>query len=426
MANLDVTTLQLLRSREEYNKYNRRIPKGLLDVMTVALLKDYGRYYNDHPEHNWIDPDAFRSVFYGTYHPTLSDEQRAHYNGVLNACLKSSPDDAVRKNYINNLIEQETATKIAELLTEYNDGADINYIYELNRLLESADQELEKGEGTKFFDDDIGELLKVTQDLQGIEWRLLALRNHMRPMVGGDFGIIAGRPDTGKTSFIASEITHMAPQIPKTFGTDRPIIWFNNEGMGKRIKPRVYQAALDMTLTDMVKANTEGTLINSYKIAVDDIDRIRIVDVHGWWNYQVEEVIKQYRPAIVIYDMIDNIKFADGNSGARTDQVLEGMYQWARELCVKYDCIGIGTSQISTEGDDMLFPAMSMLKDSKTGKQGAVDFQIMIGRSNTHNTETVRGISIPKNKLRREGVQGDPRAEVIFDGNKARFRDALN
>jgi len=68
---------------------------------------------------------------------------------------------------------------------------------------------------------------------------------------------------------------------------------------------------------------------------------------------------------------------------------------------------------------------MSMLKDSKTGKQGAVDFQVMIGRSNLGGEE-VRGIGIPKNKLRREGMQGDPRAEVIFNGNTSRFTDACN
>ena len=422
---IDRTTLQILRSREEYNKYNRRIPKGLLDPITATVLKDYGRYYKDHPEHRWIDPDAFMTAFFGAYHPTLDAEQRALYTQTLKTCLKSSPDDAVRTNYINNLIEQETATRIAELLARYEDGEDINYLHELGKLTDAASSDIVRAEGPKFIDDDIGDLLKATEHLTGVEWRLLCLRNYMRPLIGGDFGIVAGRPDTGKTSFMASELTYMAPQLEGVFGKDRPIIWFNNEGPGKRIKPRLYQAALNLTLSDMVKRNQAGTLVQEYTDSINGIDNIRIIDIHGWWNYQVEEVIKEYKPALVVYDMIDNIKFADVSSGARTDQVLEGMYQWARELCVKYDCIGIGTSQISTEGDNLMFPLMSMLKDSKTGKQGAVDFQVMIGRSNLGGEE-VRGIGIPKNKLRREGMQGDPRAEVIFNGNTSRFTDACN
>jgi replicative DNA helicase len=150
------------------------------------------------------------------------------------------------------------------------------------------------------------------------------------------------------------------------------------------------------------------------------------MDIHDFWNYEVEEVIKKYNPALIVYDMIDNIKFAGQNAGARTDQVLESMYGWARKACVKYDAIGICTSQISNEGDGLLFPTMGMLKDSKTGKQGACDFQIMIGRSNDFNSEHTRGIGIVKNKLRVDGKPGDPRAEVIFDGNRSRYRDAIN
>jgi replicative DNA helicase len=99
------------------------------------------------------------------------------------------------------------------------------------------------------------------------------------------------------------------------------------------------------------------------------------------------------------------------------------MYQWARELCVKYDCIGIATSQISNEGDGLQFPTLPMLKDSKTGKQGANDFQLMIGASNDPGLGRVRYIGLPKNKLRREGGPSDPRATVKYEPELARYSD---
>jgi replicative DNA helicase len=90
---------------------------------------------------------------------------------------------------------------------------------------------------------------------------------------------------------------------------------------------------------------------------------------------------------------------------------------------VKYDCIGLATSQISNEGDGLQFPSLGMLKDSKTGKQGACDFQLMIGASNDPGLAPVRWLGLPKNKLRREGAKGDPRAEVQFQPQIARYAD---
>jgi replicative DNA helicase len=119
--------------------------------------------------------------------------------------------------------------------------------------------------------------------------------------------------------------------------------------------------------------------------------------------------------------MIDNIR--GFGSEARTDLQLEEMYKWARERSVKYDAIGLATSQISAEGDGLQFPTLSMLKDSKTGKQGACDFQLMIGASNDPNLEYSRYLSLPKNKLRRDGQPSDPRCEVRFQPNLARYED---
>lgn len=425
MSSLDVTVLQILREREAYEKYHRVIPEALLDPQTAAILKDYGRYYKDHKEHKRVDANAFKSAFFGAYHPKLNDDQRIQYRGILDTCLLPDVDPTVKANFINRVVEQDYASQMVELLRQYSDGEDVDILRQINQLAERAENELDRKTAATFIDDDIGELLAVDEHHTGLSWRLQCLHEHMRPMIAGDFGIVAGRPDTGKTSFLASELTWLAHQIPEAFNEDRPIVWFNNEGPGRRIKPRLYQAALDLSTRQMIELHAQGGLIPAYTKAVGAVDRIKIMDVHGFWNYEIEEVIKKSRPALIVYDMIDNLKFAGVNAGARTDQALEGMYQWARETAVKHEGIGVCTSQISVEGDGLLFPTISMLKDSKTGKQGACDFQIMIGRSHDFNAEHTRGIGIVKNKLRVDGKAGDPRAEVIFDGNRSRYRDAI-
>jgi replicative DNA helicase len=65
-----------------------------------------------------------------------------------------------------------------------------------------------------------------------------------------------------------------------------------------------------------------------------------------------------------------------------------------------------------------------MLKDSKTGKQGACDFQLMIGSISDPAFVYSRFLSLPKNKLMRPDGKKDPKAEVNFDPVRARYEDA--
>lgn len=64
-----------------------------------------------------------------------------------------------------------------------------------------------------------------------------------------------------------------------------------------------------------------------------------------------------------------------------------------------------------------------MLKDSKTGKQGACDFIIMLGASNDPGLASQRFIGLTKNKLRREGKPADPKQPVKFSPHIARIED---
>jgi replicative DNA helicase len=100
------------------------------------------------------------------------------------------------------------------------------------------------------------------------------------------------------------------------------------------------------------------------------------------------------------------------------------MYQWGRDLAVRFDCPIIATSQISADGDGECFPTLPMLKDSKTGKQGAADLIITIGTSNDPSLEAMRFIGTTKNKLRLEGRPQTPRAQMMMDATGGRYVSA--
>src|SRR5213075_2188881 len=113
----------------------------------------------------------------------------------------------------------------------------------------------------------------------------------------------AARPDKGKTSFVADTITDWAPQCVEFFGADRPILWLCNEGSGKRIIPRIYQAALGKDLYEIMAMSNAGELEAAYEKAIGAKHNfIRVKDAHGMSMAQIEQVVDAMNPCVVVYD----------------------------------------------------------------------------------------------------------------------------
>lgn len=413
---IDLNLLRLLKYRENFYKTYPRVPHSAIDKQTVVILGSMAEYFGKFPDHAKVDLATFYPMFRAK-HPKLDEKQAAAYGKVFRSMATDLPKDK-EQAILNSMFELRLGADLAKLLTDYEEGDVANIHIELARL----NDEFKKDSGLRgidFLKDDINDLLQQEIDDSGLRWRLQCLNDSVRGLRPGDFGIIAGRPDKGKTTFLASEMTYMGPQLED----DKTIIWLNNEGPGNRIMPRLYQSTLGMTMSQMIAYSKQNNLNNAYNTCMGMPWRIRIFDIHGLDVYAVEQIIEKHNPGLVVYDMIDKIRgFSDAG---RTDEVLESMYDWARELAVKYEFAGVATSQISNEGDGLQFPTLGMLKDSKTGKQGACDFQMMLGASNDPGLQNVRYIGMPKNKLRREGQPSDPRATVAYKPQIARYEDIM-
>jgi len=407
-----------MKDRKTFNQLYGVIPKDgkSVDAQTMALLTDFNKYYELFPSHTKLDQETFMPRFQ-QWHPTLKPEQLQFFNQVLTSVFSKDADQDQREHIMQWLAEIEMATAMANLAEEHNTGElEEDMFSRMTNILDQYRRRLDV-RFDRWIDDSIADLLVEDLNDDGIAWRLACLNASMRKLRPGDFGIVAGRPDKGKTSFISSEVTFMASQLPP----DRNIVWLNNEGPGRRIVPRLYQSAIGVGVRELGEMVTANTAEKRYVDIVGRRDRIRVIDIHGKTNGQVEMILEDNKAGIAVFDMIDNIKgFGDA---ARTDLALEAMYQWARERMVKHDCIGLATSQISNDGDGLLFPTLGMLKDSKTGKQGACDFQLMIGASNDQNLQNSRWLGLPKNKLRKPDGPSDPKAEVHFDGRIGRYSD---
>lgn len=418
---LDVILLRIMKYKDTYSKMHRVIPATGLDEKTSTLLKDYGRYFEAFPDHIKIDEKAFASMFFNFWHKGLNDDTKGYYAKMIMSMV-TDVDEQTKSTLIDKLGEVDYVMLAAKAIEEYHDGKEIDLLHVMDEITTKAVAQRERRIKIPWVNDHINDILVEDEQDGGLHWRLPILNSSMRPLRAGDFGVIAGRPDTGKTSFLTGELSYMASQFDEQYDDERYVLWFNNEGPGRRIVSRFYQSAIGVNTPDLVKFKQDGSIVQRYVDAVGAVDRIRVIDIHDMWSYDIVEIIEQMKPGLIVFDMIDNIKFAgDLGGGTRTDQVLEAQYQWARLLGVKYDCPVLATSQISAEGDGELYPTLGMLKDSKTGKQGASDFQLMLGKSNNPAMEDIRGIGLVKNKLHRFGSKKDPRALVEFNGPIGRY-----
>lgn len=431
---LDLTTLRLLKHRDRYENMARAVPMRALDTRTQIILKDFGRYFKDFPDAPKIDADSFR-VFFASIHPKVNDEDMAVYTELMKQVNSEEVRPDIAEGLMQRLVATATAYDIATMIGKFSEGEEIDLRASLLAAMEKYDQQVQRKVHNPQVLDPIEDLLEAEKNDTGLHWRLPCLNRHLKPIVGGDFVVVAGRPDKGKTTFGTDQFTYMASQCA-TLWPDRrrDILWFNNEGPGKRIVTRAFQSALNATMEDLVRLSgiPADPEFSHYRTMVRQKyaealggrpGALRIFDIHDMWNHEVEELIKMHDPALVVFDMIDNIKFGGdvNNNGQRTDQLLEAMYQWARLKGVQYDCGVVAFSQLSADADGVQYPTLPQLKDSKTGKQGAADVIITLGAVNDPVLANSRYIGTTKNKRVRTGVKSSPMQEVIFDGDRGRY-----
>lgn len=264
-----------------------------------------------------------------------------------------------------------------------------------------------------FVTDDLEEIEKHTIKGPGLKWRLSCLNASLGPIRPGDFGFVFARPESGKTTFLADQITYFCEQAT------RPVIWFNNEEQGEKVRLRTFQACLGIT-QDQIWHNKQETL-KLYRTKTKGL--LRIYDDASIHKNEVEAIVMELNPELVVFDQIDKIKGFDAD---RPDLVYGRIYQWARELA-KRGCAIIGVCQSDGTGEGVRWLTMSHVAEAKTSKQAEADWILGIGRSNETGTEDIRYFNISKNKLLGD-EQTDPnlrhgRFEVFMRPQIARYED---
>lgn len=421
VGSLDITLLRYLKHRNNYDMYARGVPKAGIDKVTAAIIENYGNFFKENPDATTAAPSPMWQYMQLRY-PKMKAETKELIKHML---PQAEPDvgSQVQDGIASRLGALRAALDAGELLEKYNNGEEVDLVESLRAIAERTGP---GGFEIPYVTKSVGDMLMDDQDNRGIKWRLDCLNSSMRPMRSGDAGILAARVDTGKTTFVCSEAAYMGPQMEAYYGARRPVLILVNEGSPELVKQRLWQAALGATIPEMVDLMQSNKLEEKVFAAMGGWESVQVLKIHDRPISYLEDLVRRLNPGMVWTDMLDNCPF-DGvmtNGGTRTDQILEAMYQRQRLWAVLYDTITIATSQLNGDAEGELYPKMTMLANSKTGKPGAADFIVMSGASAQPEHEALRWISLPKNKLTVPGGRKDPRVAVEFHGARARYENS--
>ncbi len=336
------------------------------------------------------------------------------HTSLANVLETIDASDIVITEVLNTFKERQLSKRIAlEALAVAEGRSSAEKLTQLSQQLAEIKQAPVVEEETDFVNDNLEDLYSDHIKTPGLRWRLPSLNRMLGSLRKGDFGFLFARPESGKTTFLASEVSYFAEQ------TSDYILWFNNEEQGSKVALRVYQASLGVT-TQELYANVEA---NNKRYEELTGRRIKIVDNATIHKADVERLIKKYKPALILFDQLDKVK---GFTNDREDLRLGEIYQWARELAKMY-CPVIAVSQADGSGEGKKWLTMDNVANAKTAKQAEADWILGIGKSHDEGLEYIRHLHASKNKLLGDS-DSEPelrhgRIDVLIDPQIARYKD---
>jgi len=259
---------------------------------------------------------------------------------------------------------------------------------------------------------DLEDLLVQTEG-DGMAFRLKCLRDALGGLAGGTLGHVFARPETGKTSFMHSEATFLAPQL----SDDHPLLWFNNEEAASRVLMRQYTALTGITEAE-IRRDPSGAR------AMFDAHggrRLLLIDDAALTVEYVEKMCREYTPRFVVIDQGDKLQYKGASKAGNGADRLKGVYDNLREVvkrCDKQwtmDMLTVGQADAAAENKRVL--SLGNLDSGKTGKAGAFDYVIGIGCD--LGNQSARYVTMCKNKIK--GVHGT--RLVSFDPTTGRYTD---
>jgi len=384
----DIDLLVVTSNKDTYNRFKEHVKKHNVSPITLEIFNVLGEYWDNYPTRTEINYSEFRTFFSIVKGSKVKDPSayEVAFDNLKDALDKPSP---IVKDLLGKLIETDYATQIYDVCLKIGTGMG-GELESIEPMLNAYKKEI----GTSVEKDDV--FVKPSLDYLsgvvasgGLRWRLKELNVALGPIRKGDFIIVAARPETGKTTFTASEASYMMTQLQP----DEHVIWINNEEASNKVMMRVIQSYHGVTTGDLL----DNAATYEKEFISNGGDRFLVLDDDSGIKsaIKIARLFKEYKPGLIIFDQLDKVH---GFKQDREDLRIGQLYEWARDVAKEY-CPVIAISQVDGTGEGEKWIQMNQLRGSKTDKIGEADAIITIGKSNEPAMDLQRFIHVPKNKL---------------------------
>lgn len=385
----DIDLLAVISNKDNYTRFKEHVKKHNVSPITLEIFNVLNDYWDNYPARTDVDLREFKTFFFIVKGKKIKDP--SVYEVAFDNLEKALSDPPpITKDLLAKLIETDYATQIYDVCLKIGTGQEGDLL-SIEDMLNSYKKEIGASvERDEVFVKPSLSYLSGVVASGGLSWRLKELNVALGPIRKGDFIIVAARPETGKTTFTASEASHMMTQLQP----DEHVIWINNEEASNKVMMRVIQASYQVTSSELLA--DPATYESAFKsiggdrfLILDDDSGIKTVN-------KISMLFKEFKPGLIIFDQLDKVHGFDYE--VREDLRIGKLYEWARDVAKEY-CPVIAISQVDGTGEGEKWIQMNQLRGSKTDKIGEADAIITIGKSNEPGMDLQRFIHVPKNKL---------------------------
>jgi GTP-binding protein EngB required for normal cell division len=400
---MELALLKLFSTKDCYDKYIDRIKDNPLSNESQWVLKHYKQWYED--KDTDIDFTTFKDYCFHAIPNELTDDKKEIYSTIIDKVQELDsdvPEDILRtyqvadkaEDLIAQLEELSSGQTSPDLVAEelkttadfFLQNKDVDY------NLISIDREEESEE-----------------DAYYTKWKLDVLNQCSAGLTGGNFVIVMGRSNSGKTSLVIQETCNRYKELHGQGKNPGPVLWVNNEeSFVKSIENRIFSYLTDHP-TSVIQKDVAGKNNLRKKVQAHYGDIYQCLEDSKDSKVTpalVEQVVEDIKPCAVVFNNLDKLCPRDSDRGHTQ---LGNLYRWARNLAISYDVPVFAVCQASADAEDSKAIFQTMAQDSKTDKPGEADFMIGIGAliaDDVVDGAVTRYINVCKNKLPEGTVEG--------------------
>lgn len=384
----DGILLKTCENRDNFFLIKKHINKEIVGKQTCKLLDAWGDFYLKFADIKQIPFNDFFTWFISVHTPDIKSRELELYK-ILGAKVGES-NSVIARDLVEAYKKKDILSQLQDAILRNKPLSEIQTIVNSNVSVEKDNHE---------FSMDILDDIEFTDRSRGLTWRLDKMNHDAGAIIAGDFVVIAGRFDSGKSSWIISECTYMAEQIQD----DKNVLLLVNERPPIEYKERIYQSAFGISIEEL-KSN-RAKYKDLYIQKMKRLDKIKLFNISRMHFGEIENIIKKNNPGLICIDMIDHIGGFISKGNEASDQKIRSLYRWIGDIPLHYNIPVIGTTQVSDESKEKNFdsrwPSREALTGSRTAKQEAPNLIITIGQENDLNS-TTRYIGATKNKFKAE------------------------